>query len=80
MFWSIRAGSSELTENYDLNGGDWQIIAENGRKWHCWQISEITNKMIVQMKTLYDAKETPVIEICKSFGIGRSAFYAVVLE
>ncbi|MCK4608462.1 MAG: recombinase family protein [Gammaproteobacteria bacterium] len=41
---------------------------------------KITNKMVEQMKTLYDAKKTPVIEICKSFGISRSAFYTVILK
>ena len=41
---------------------------------------KITNKMIEQMKTLYDAKKTPVTEICKSFGISRSGFYTTVLK
>jgi DNA invertase Pin-like site-specific DNA recombinase len=36
---------------------------------------KITDKLIQQMKTLYDANETPVAEICRSFGISRSAFY-----
>ena len=41
---------------------------------------KITNKMIEQMKTLYDANKTPVTEICKSFGVSRSAFYVVVIN
>jgi len=41
---------------------------------------KITDKLIQQMKTLYDANKTPVSEICKSFGISRSAFYERVLK
>jgi len=41
---------------------------------------KITDKIIQQMKTLYDANKIPVAEICKSFGISRSAFYECVLK
>lgn len=41
---------------------------------------KITNKMIEEMKTLYEANKIPIIEICKSFGISWSVFYGVVLK
>ncbi|MCK4609369.1 MAG: helix-turn-helix domain-containing protein [Gammaproteobacteria bacterium] len=53
------------------------LWVENGKKDSC---RKITNKMIEQMKILYEGNKISVVKICKSFGISRSAFYGAVLN